>query len=167
MTRSVYVGCQCATTPLHCCGGANALQSKPTSWSRQQTAGRMNTPIIGGAHARPQLAVSLWPAINGERKTQQYHRAMKMHVSPVKFRGPVAPQAAPRAPQATTPGKHADWGDLLRFGVVLGRFKSIFKSGRARFSYFQKSDDERSKMVKPDMSCFRIDHIGEACCGRF
>ena len=137
LTRSVYIGCQCAT-PLHCSGGANTLQSKPTSWSRQQTAGRMNMPIIGGAHARPQLAVSLWPAINGERKTQQYHRAMKMHVSPVKFRGPVAPQAAPRAPQATTPGKHAGWGDFLCFGVVLGRFWGHFQKLPSQVFLFSK-----------------------------
>jgi len=148
LTRSVYVGCQCATTPLHCCGGANALQSKPTSWSRQQTAGRMNTPIIGGAHARPQLAVSLWPAINGERKTQQYHRAMKMHVSPVKFRGPVAPQAAPRAPQATTPGKHAGWGDFLCFGVVLGRFWEHFQKLPSQVFLFSKIPRREVKYAK-------------------
>ena len=72
----------------------------------------MNMSILGGAHARPQLAVSLWPAINGERKTQQYRRAMKMHVSLVKFRGPIAPQAEPPAPQTIPPVNDAVWGNI-------------------------------------------------------
>ena len=62
-----------------------------------------------------------------------------MHVSPVKFRGPVAPQAEPPAPQAIPPGA-TQFGAIFP-GVLDGFwavFGCIFKSGRARFSYFQK-----------------------------
>ena len=66
-----------------------------------------------------------------------------MHVSPVKFRGPVAPQAEPPAPQAIPPGA-TQFGAIFP-GVLDGFwavFGCIFKSGRARFSYFQKSDEK-------------------------
>ena len=84
-----------------------------------------------------------------------------MHVSPVKFRGPVAPQAEPPAPQAIPPGA-TQFGAIFP-GVLDGFwavFGCIFKSGRARFSYFQKFNKERSNMLRPDMSCLRIDHCG-------
>ena len=37
-------------------------------------------------------------------------------------------------------------------------FGSIFKSCQARFSYFQKSHDERSNMLRPARAGLRIDH---------
>ena len=63
-----------------------------------------------------------------------------MHVSPAKFRGPVAPQAGPPASQAIPKGG-TQFGALFP-GVLDGFwavFGCIFKSGRARFSYFQES----------------------------
>ena len=80
-------------------------------------------PIIGGAHARPQLAVSLWPAINGERKTQQYHRAMKNARSACEVSRSSSAARGPPSAAGNPPGE-TRWlgGDFLRFGVVLGPF---------------------------------------------
>ena len=44
----------------------------------------------------------------------------------------------------------------LRISSFGALFDGIFDIGRARYSYFQKADDDGIKMVKRDMSRFRI-----------
>ena len=62
-----------------------------------------------------------------------------MYVSPVKFRGPVAAQAEPPAPQAIPPGGHAVWANIYwGFGWFLGRFWVHFQKRTSQVFLFSK-----------------------------